>query len=195
MKKIILLFAALIIAMEGLGWWMYKKSQKSDSAPATVSQQLSSKSSKKELNTESQKDESREVKKDSQKEQSKDVQANNQPFSNWSNDSSQAASPFPAPSVEKIGNVTQRTIHMGVRQWEWIPEKITANYGEKVILIMHNADVTHSISIPELNVRQEIPNEGAVVQFTAAQRGTFSFFCDTPCGKGHGQMEGEITIL
>ncbi|HEX7586564.1 MAG TPA: hypothetical protein VF390_02945 [Patescibacteria group bacterium] len=71
---------------------------------------------------------------------------------------------------------------------------MTANYREKVILILHNADVTHSIYIPDLNVKQDIPNDGAIVQFMAAKRGTFTFFCDTLCGKGHGQMKGEITV-
>lgn len=195
MKKIILLFIALIVVMEGLGWWAYKKSQKNDSAPAEVLQQLSQESSKEESDAEPRKDELENAEKDRRKEQSKDVQADNQAYSDWSDNSSQTVSPFPAPFVEKVGNVTQRTIHMGVRQWEWVPAKITAKYGEKVILIMHNADVAHSIFIPELNVGQYIPSEGAVAQFTADKRGTFAFFCDTPCGKGHNQMKGEITVL
>lgn len=194
MKKLIVLFVALIVAMEGLGWWAYKKSQKSDSAPAEVLQQLSTESPKEKSNAELRKDESKNAEKDSRKEQSKDVQADNQTYSDWPDNSSQTVSPFPAPFVEKVGNVMQRTIHMGVRQWEWVPAKIIAKYGEKVILIMHNADVAHSIFIPELNAGQYIPSEGAVVQFTADKRGTFAFFCDTPCGKGHGQMKGEITI-
>lgn len=182
MKKIILLFVVLIVAMEGLGWWAYKKSQKSDSASAETSRQLAQKSSTEKSDTKSQDD------------KPKDGRTDDQIYSGWSDNSSQATSPFLAPFVEKIGNATQRTIHMGVRQWEWVPATITANYEEKVILIMHNADVAHLIFIPELNVGRYIPSEGAVVQFTADKRGTFAFFCDVPCGKGHGQMKGEITI-
>lgn len=129
-----------------------------------------------------------------QKEGIESPQAYSQAYSDWSSISSQEALPFPPPAVENIGSITQRTIHMGVRQWEWVPAKITANYGDKVIMIMHNADVTHSISIPDLNVEQDIPNDGAVVQFTANKRGTFTFSCDKFCGKGHNQMKGEITI-
>jgi len=128
-------------------------------------------------------------------EEIEDIQASTQSYSDWSSATDQGESPFPPPYVEEVDGVMQRTMHMGVRQWEWFPEKITANYGEEVIIIMHNADVTHSISIPELNVKQDIPDDGAVVQFMSVKRGTFSFFCDTPCGKGHDQMKGEITIL
>lgn len=104
------------------------------------------------------------------------------------------ANPFPPPFVERKGNITERTIHMGVRQWEWYPAKIEAKLGERVILIMHNADVPHSIFIPELGVREDIPEEGAVVIFKAEKRGTFDFFCATPCGQGHSLMRGSITI-
>lgn len=130
-----------------------------------------------------------------QEEEAENIQTDSQAYSDWSNDSSQAVSPFPPPVIEKVGDLAQRTIHMGVRQWEWVPVEITANYGEKVILIMHNADVTHSISIPDLDVKQDIPDDGAVVQFMATKRGTFTFLCDTPCGKGHNWMKGEITIV
>lgn len=103
-------------------------------------------------------------------------------------------SSFPPPSVEIIDGVSQRTIHMGARQWQWDPYELSVNYGEKVILIMHNADVPHSIAIPSLNVDVEIPEEGAVVTFMADKRGTFDFFCAVPCGRGHSQMKGRIIV-
>ncbi|EKE19333.1 MAG: cytochrome c oxidase subunit II, partial [uncultured bacterium] len=80
------------------------------------------------------------------------------------------------------------------RQWAWDPAEIKVNYGEKVILIMHNADVPHSIMIPALSVNAAIPEEGAVVTFIANKRGTFDFFCAVPCGSGHSKMQGKITV-
>ncbi|PJA87291.1 MAG: hypothetical protein CO141_00195 [Candidatus Moranbacteria bacterium CG_4_9_14_3_um_filter_42_9] len=184
MKKIIIIIPLLILG--GIIWVVYntsantKKYNKAQpAAPLAIYQQ----SPTKEPDTESQKDET------------KNGQIGNQDYSDWSNDSLQAVSPFPSPVAEKIDGLAQRTVHMGVRQWEWVPAKIAANYGEKVILIMHNTDVTHSISIPDLDVKQDIPEDGAVVQFMASKRGTFTFLCDTPCGEGHNQMKGEITIV
>lgn len=176
----------MLFILGGVGWIVYKTNEntkesnnkaRQDSVSA-VSQQPSEKKQGIEP----------------QKEGINNPQTDNQTYSDWSSISYQDAAPFPPPSVEDIGSLTQRTIHVGVRQWEWVPGKITVNYGEKVILIMHNADVTHSISIPDLNVKQDIPNDGAIVQFMATKRGTFTFLCDTPCGKGHNQMRGEITV-
>lgn len=184
MKKAIIITTLFVLG--GIIWIVYNTNKNTkesynkarQASPLVISQQAP----KKEPDTES------------QEEETKSGQIGNQDYSDWSNDSSQAVSPFPPPVVENIDGLAQRTIHMGVRQWEWAPAKITANYGEKVILIMHNADVTHSISIPDLDVKQDIPDDGAVVQFMATKRGIFTFFCDTPCGKGHSQMKGEITI-
>ena len=195
MKKIII--AIVLFILVGTIWVVYNTNENTKennnkvrkTPPLAVSQQPL----KKEPDKESQKGEN----KDSQTTDSQitDSQAPDpQSYSGWSDVASQGDSPFPPPFVNKIGDITQRTIHVGVRQWEWLPVKMTANYGERVVMIMHNADVLHSISIPELNVRQDIPDDGAVVQFVAAKRGTFTFFCDTPCGKDHDKMKGEITI-
>lgn len=189
MKKIAIVASFVLI---GIFWVIYNTSKNTNryreqqASTAAVSQQPP----EKKPDTESQKEE---VETD-QKEEATNDQAGTQDYSDWSDNLSQETSPFPPPFVNKIGDITQRTIHVGVRQWEWFPVKLAADYGERVVLIMHNADVTHSISIPDLDVKQDIPDDGAVVQFTADKRGTFAFFCDTPCGKGHDQMRGEITI-
>lgn len=183
MKKIII--AIVLLVLVWMGWAVYNTDtaevyNKSRQLPSAV---VSQQAPKKEAGIESQK-----------KEESGNTQSNDQNYSNRSNDLSPTASPFPPPFVEKIGDVNQRTIHMGVRQWEWYPLKIESKFGENVILIMHNADITHSISIPELGVRQVIPEDGAIVKFKANKRGTFTFFCDTPCGEGHAKMKGQIIV-
>lgn len=184
MKKIIVLIALLIFG--SITWVIYSTNRNTEKnynkplqiSPSVVSQQ----SPKKEPETKLQEDETQ---------VNTDVQA----YPDWSDSSSQGNSPFPPPFVEKKGNIAERTIHMGVRQWEWYPVKIEVKLGEKVILIMHNADVPHSIFIPELDVREDIPEDGAVVIFKAEKRGTFDFFCATPCGQGHSLMRGSITII
>lgn len=102
---------------------------------------------------------------------------------------------FPAPTTEVVNGRTERTIHMGVRQYAWDPPVIHAKQGELVRLIVHNADVQHGLVIPELNVLNiDIPPEGAVIEFVADKVGTFVFFCSYYCGEGHSEMRGKIII-
>lgn len=108
--------------------------------------------------------------------------------------SSSSEGSFPPPSTEVVNGVTERTIHMGVRQYVWEPATITAKKGELVRLIIHNADVKHGLVIPDLGVNQDVPPDGAVVEFVASKMGTFEFFCSVWCGEGHMEMRGKIVV-
>lgn len=102
---------------------------------------------------------------------------------------------FPSPTTAVVDGRTERTIHMGVRQYVWEPATITAVEGELVRLIIHNADVLHGLVIPDLGVMEgDIPPDGAVIEFMASKTGTFEFFCSVWCGEGHMEMRGQIII-
>lgn len=102
---------------------------------------------------------------------------------------------FPPPTTEVKNGRTERTIHMGVRQYAWDPSVIMVKRGELVRLIMHNADVQHGLVIPELGVLNiDIPPEGAVIEFVPEKTGTFVFFCSYYCGEGHSEMRGKIVV-
>lgn len=101
---------------------------------------------------------------------------------------------FPAPTVQAVNGRSERTIHIGVRQYVWEPSTLNAKQGELVRLIVHNADIKHGIAIPELGVNQDIISEGAVIEFMASKVGTFDFFCSVWCGEGHMEMRGQIVI-
>jgi heme/copper-type cytochrome/quinol oxidase subunit 2 len=182
MKKIIIIIVAILAFMEGLGWWAYRSSKKEDLAVANPSASVQVATAPDQ---------------ESKPDKITPNDDSNITSQSSSNDtiSGGDASSFPPPSVEMVDGITQRTIHMGVRQWAWDPSQISVNYGEKVILIMHNADVPHSIMIPDLNVNAAIPADGAVVTFMAGKRGTFDFFCAVPCGNGHSKMQGKITVV
>ncbi len=107
---------------------------------------------------------------------------------------SNAFGTFPPPTTQVVNGKTERTIHMGVRQYVWEPKRLTVKKGELVRLVIHNADVKHGLVIPELGVNQDIPPEGAVVEFTPEKRGTFEFFCSVWCGERHMEMQGSITV-
>jgi cytochrome c oxidase subunit 2 len=101
---------------------------------------------------------------------------------------------FPTPTTEVINGRVERTIHMGVRQWQWDPGTVTVKKGELIRLIIHNADVLHGLVIPELGVNQEIPPDGAVIEFIAVKAGSFEFFCSIWCGEGHMEMQGKLVV-
>lgn len=117
------------------------------------------------------------------------------PTTNPLSDMGNAASgTFPPPATEVVNGKTERTIHMGVRQYVWEPKQLIVKKGELVRLVIHNADVKHGLVIPELGVNQDIPPEGAIVEFTPEKKGTFEFFCSVWCGEGHMEMRGSITV-
>lgn len=101
---------------------------------------------------------------------------------------------YPKITTEEVNGRTERTIHMGVRQWVWEPSTLYAQEGELVRLVIHNADVNHPLYIPELGIEAEVPPEGAVVEFEASKKGSFFFLCGTYCGEGHAEMQGTLII-
>lgn len=101
---------------------------------------------------------------------------------------------FPSPTTEVVDGVTERTIHIGVRQWEWNPNVIRAKAGERVRLIIHNADVRHTLVIPDLGIDVDIPPDGAVADFMVTKKGSFDFLCGTYCGVGHAEMQGTLVV-
>jgi len=101
---------------------------------------------------------------------------------------------YPIITLEEKNGRTERTIHMGVRQWAWEPSTIRAKQGELVRLVIHNADVRHPLVIPDLGLEADVPPEGAVVEFVASRKGTFDFLCGAYCGVGHAEMQGHLIV-
>ncbi|KKU55594.1 MAG: hypothetical protein UX75_C0004G0031 [Candidatus Moranbacteria bacterium GW2011_GWE2_47_10] len=172
----------VLAAMQGLGWWAYKVSQGSGTGTSTekaetiatekiVEKGLSDNSGIVDL----------------------DLSENQERDGGFLVD---GGITYPLVQIEEVDGITERTIHMGVRQWAWDPFDLEAKQGEKVRLVIHNADILHSIEIRELGVSAAIPEEGAIVEFMADRAGTFEFSCgETSCGKDHDKMRGKLTIL
>jgi cytochrome c oxidase subunit 2 len=186
MKKLILISVLVLAFMEGVSWWVFRSNTSDSPQPPEVSQaptvspQSTSQSAEKESNSETEND-----------------QATIVPETNSSapiKSSAGSEGSFPPPSTAVVHGVTERTIHMGVRQFAWDPKIIRAKEGELVRLIMHNADVKHGIAIPELGVNEDISPDGAIITFKATKKGTFEFLCSVYCGAGHALMQGKIII-
>ncbi len=193
MKKIIIIFIVALVLMEGVSWWVYTSlsSQDTDESPqsgeetsvlTTTPNGSSQQPSEKSENSSSSSDPASIV-----PEASSGALSSGKAVSDFAN--------FPPPSTEVVNGRTERTIHMGVRQYVWEPATITAKKGELVRLIIHNADVPHGLVIPDLGVMEgDIPPDGAVIEFMASKTGTFEFFCSVWCGEGHMEMRGKIVI-
>ncbi|TXG76359.1 hypothetical protein E6Q11_04770 [Candidatus Dojkabacteria bacterium] len=193
MKKIIVIFIVILALMEGVSWWVYRS--------------LSSKNTDETFRPSEEKQVPRALPSPSVSQQPVEKSESSSSNNNQTLTVSQAPlaeippketgsgfGDFPLPSTEVVSGRTERTIHMGVRQYVWEPATITAKKGELVRLIIHNADVKHGLVIPDLGVNQDIPPDGAIVEFIASKVGTFEFFCSVWCGEGHMEMRGKIAI-
>ncbi len=179
MKMMVAFLVVVLAAMEGVTWWVYRtkdeprilQETKQESVLASQLKPVSS-----------------EQKEEPVKEDTGEI-----PVSSIQS-VSEGVITYPIITVEEKNGRTERTIHIGVRQYAWDPATITAKKGELVRLIIHNADVKHGLVIPDLGVDQDIPPDGAVVEFLASKVGTFEFFCSVWCGEGHVEMRGKIMI-
>ncbi len=183
MKKALYIIIPLLVLalMEGVAWMVLKSSKEESLPTPQVEQEIKIEPKPKE--------ESRQAEPKAE-EASIPNPSSSAPPSSMGGDGGS----FPEPTTQVVNGRTERTIHMGVRQYEWDPKVIQAKQGELVRLIIHNADVLHGLVIPDLGVDQDIPPDGAVVEFVAGKVGTFEFFCSVWCGEGHIEMQGGIVI-
>mgnify|MGYP001950936036 FL=1 len=82
-----------------------------------------------------------------------------------------------------------RSISIDAKWFEFNPNEIIVNQGEKVEITINNLDVDHGITIPELGL-----SGNNFVSFTADKKGEFMFYCDNFCGEGHKDMIGKIVV-
>jgi cytochrome c oxidase subunit 2 len=82
-----------------------------------------------------------------------------------------------------------RTIEIHAKRFAFSPAEITLKKGETVKLLLTSDDVTHSLVIPDLNVK-EIMKKGHTteVTITPTKAGDFNGKCGHFCGSGHGSM-------
>lgn len=100
--------------------------------------------------------------------------------------SSEASSKEPAQA---------RVITIGAVKWAFTPSAITVKKGEKITLRLTSTDGRHGFAIPDLGINQDMP-EGQIVSLDLPtdRAGTFAFRCSVPCGEGHREMTGTISI-
>ena len=86
-------------------------------------------------------------------------------------------------------------LHIIMKKWVIVPNRIQVPQGAKVELIVTSADVEHGIAVPGLAINEPVqPGRTTVVRFLAQTPGVYRMHCSVLCGRGHDQMTGEIVI-
>lgn len=86
-------------------------------------------------------------------------------------------------------------IHVLMKKWMIVPNRIVVPEGAKVELIVTTADVEHGIAVPGLAINEPVqPGWTTVVRFLAQKSGVFPMHCSIACGRGHDKMTGVIVI-
>ncbi len=87
-------------------------------------------------------------------------------------------------------------VHIQAFNFGFTQDPVTIKKGDHVRLIFTSTSGTHGVMIPDLGLSTKAFSEGEeqVLEFTATTSGTFNYFCDVPCGKGHREMKGQLVV-
>lgn len=86
-------------------------------------------------------------------------------------------------------------IHLLMKKWAIVPNRVVVPQGAKVELIVVTSDVEHGIAVPGLAINEPVqPGWTTVVRFLAQKPGTYPMRCSIACGRGHDQMTGEVIV-
>ncbi|MET3120684.1 cytochrome c oxidase subunit 2 [Oxalobacteraceae bacterium GrIS 2.11] len=89
-----------------------------------------------------------------------------------------------------------RNIKIHLKKFQFSPNHITLKQGEKVVFELTSSDFTHGFSLPDFNVRSDVPpGQVTLLALTPDKSGDFIFLCDNFCGDGHEEMHGLLTVL
>ncbi len=107
---------------------------------------------------------------------------------------------LPEESKPKVtGEVREITIVAAKNRWQFIPEVIEVNQGDKIILTLVNEDdYDHGFAIDVFGISQRMPANSTIkLEFTATKAGEFPFYCSVPCGEGmvDGQKRSHFDMI
>jgi|APSaa5957512622_1039677.scaffolds.fasta_scaffold01253_2 rhodanese-related sulfurtransferase len=79
--------------------------------------------------------------------------------------------------------------------WEFNPDLIEVDLGDRVILHVESIDTFHGIGLIDFGINAQLsPGEIVDIEFIADKKGSFSFFCSVSCGGGHSGMTGVLVV-
>jgi|SRR3989344_2786028 len=105
----------------------------------------------------------------------------------------ESSTPYTSGKVREITIVSQKD------KWNFAPEIIEAEKGDKIVATIINEDnYDHGISIDAFGVSKRMPANGTIkVEFVVTQEGDFPFYCSVPCGEGkvNGEKRGHFDMV
>ena len=96
-----------------------------------------------------------------------------------------------AATTGPVKDVTISMFNYGFNQ-----DSTTIHQGDHVRLHIKSTQGTHGFKIPDLGLSTDELDSGEeqVLEFEANQSGTFSYYCNVPCGSGHRSMRGQLVV-
>jgi heme/copper-type cytochrome/quinol oxidase subunit 2 len=97
--------------------------------------------------------------------------------------------------IQNIEEIEAKEFNIIANNWQFIPESIEVNLGDKVRLNIKSVEGYHGISLFDFGINEYLaPEDKVSVEFLADKKGIFNFFCNVPCGIGHRNMSGQLIV-
>ena len=96
-------------------------------------------------------------------------------------------------SLSIAGDV--KTFEVKADAYKFIPDTMTVNHGDKVIIKAIAIDKDHGIGIKAFNINKPLPKgKWITIEFAADKRGEFPIYCTVFCGWKHHWMRGKLIV-
>ena len=98
-------------------------------------------------------------------------------------------------SVAGASAAETKVIKITAQKYEFTPETINGNLGDKVVLEITATDTDHGFGLSAFDIDQNLPKGQTVrIEFVADKQGEFTFKCTNLCGWGHFGMTGKLIV-
>jgi cytochrome c oxidase subunit 2 len=88
-----------------------------------------------------------------------------------------------------------KTFQLTAQSYEFLPDTIRVNQGDKVILNITAIDKDHGFGIKAMNINRSLPKGKTVtIEFVAKKKGEFKIKCTKFCGFGHFGMQAKLIV-
>ena len=88
-----------------------------------------------------------------------------------------------------------RTFQITAKKYDYTPDTITVNQGDKVVLQVTATDRDHGFGIKAYNIDRALPKGQTVtIEFVADKKGEFIIKCTKFCGFGHFGMKAKLIV-
>jgi len=88
-----------------------------------------------------------------------------------------------------------REFTVNATQFDYEPNIIEVNRGDRVIVHVESLDVTHGFYVDGYGINVHVPpGHGQTVEFVADKVGTYRFRCSETCGPMHPFMIGQLKV-